>query len=71
MRSLIIVKDGKSALTPDLLDKLKKKLTSWDELIRNAVIELIDANEEENCFITFDDKHIKKHTHTEIFLQQF
>ena len=67
LRTLIVVKDGKSTMTPDLLDKLTKKLTSWDELIRNGVIELIDANEEENCLITFDDKHVKKHTHTEIF----
>ena len=67
LRSLIIVKDGKSTLTPDLLDKVLKKLVSWNDLIRMGVIELIDANEEENCFITFDDKHIKKHTHTEIF----
>ena len=67
LRSLIIVKDGKSTLTPDLLDKVSKKLVSWNDLIRMGVIELIDANEEENCFITFDDKHIKKHTHTEIF----
>ena len=67
LRSLIIVKDGKSALTPDLLDKMTKKLISWNDLIRTGVIELIDANEEENCLITFDDKHVKKHTHTEIF----
>jgi len=67
LRSLIVVKDGKSTLTPDLLDKILKKLVSWNDLIRMGVIELIDANEEENCFITFDDKHIKKHTHTEIF----
>jgi len=67
LRSLIIVKDGKSALTADLLDKISKKLVSWNDLIRMGVIELIDANEEENCLITFDDKHIKKHTHTEIF----
>ena len=67
LRSLIVVKDGKSTLTADLLDKILKKLVSWHDLIRMGVVELIDANEEENCFITFDDKHIKKHTHTEIF----
>jgi len=67
LRSLIIVKDGKSTLTADLLDKISKKLVSWNDLIRMGVIELIDANEEENCLITFDDKHVKKHTHTEIF----
>ena len=67
LRSLIIVKDGKSVLTQDLLDKVTKKLVSWNDLIRMGVIELIDANEEENCLITFDDKHVKKHTHIEIF----
>ena len=37
-----------------------------------GVIELVDANEEENCLITFDDKHVKKHTHIgNFFLQQF
>jgi len=67
LRSLIIVKDGKSVLTQDLLDKVTKKLVSWNDLIRMGVIELVDANEEENCYITFDDKHVKKHTHIEIF----
>jgi len=67
LRSLIVVKDGKSVLTQDLLDKVTKKLVSWNDLIRMGVIELVDANEEENCLITFDDKRIKKHTHTEIF----
>ena len=67
LRSLIIVKDGKSALSQDLLDKVTKKLVSWNDLIRMGVIELVDANEEENCHITFDDKHVKKHTHIEIF----
>jgi len=67
LRSLIIVKDGKSVLTQDLLDKVTKKLVSWTDLIRMGVIELVDANEEENCLITFDDKHAKKHTHIEIF----
>jgi len=67
LRSLIIVKDGKSVLTQDLLDKVTKKLVSWNDLIRMGIIELVDANEEENCFITFDDKRVKKHTHIEIF----
>jgi len=67
LRSLIIVKDGKSVLTQELLDKVTKKLVSWNDLIRMGVIELVDANEEENCLITFDDKHVKKHTHIEIF----
>ena len=67
LRPLIIIKDGKSTFSPDLLDKISKKLVSWTDLIRMGVIELVDANEEENCFITFEEKHVKKHTHLEIF----
>ena len=67
LRPLIIIKDGKSTFSLDLLDKITKKLVSWTDLIRMGVIELVDANEEENCFITFEEKHVKKHTHLEIF----
>ena len=67
LRPLIIIKDGKSTFSPDLLDKITKKLVSWTDLIRMGVLELVDANEEENCYITFEEKHVKKHTHLEIF----
>ena len=67
LRPLIVMKNGKSILTTDLLDKILKKLLSWTDLIRMGIIELIDANEEENCLITFNEKHAKKATHLEIF----
>ena len=67
LRPLIIIKDGKSTFSPDLLDKITKKLVSWTDLIRMGVLELVDANEEENCYITFEEKHVKRHTHLEIF----
>jgi len=44
LRSLIIVKDGKPMLTQELLDKVTKKLVSWNDLVRMGVIELVDAN---------------------------
>ena len=67
LRPVILIKDGKSLLTDDLIEKTSKKLVSWLDLIRMGVIELIDANEEENCDITFDEKNTKKFTHLEIF----
>jgi len=67
LRPLIIIKDGKSLLTKELLDKISNKLISWSDLIRMGVIELVDANEEENCFIAIDEKNVKKSTHLEIF----
>ena len=67
LRPLILIKNGKSSLTTDLLDKILKKLLSWADLIRMGIIELVDANEEENCLITFDETHTKNFTHLEIF----
>jgi len=67
LRPLIIITDGKPLLTVELLDKISKKLVSWTDLLRMGVLEMIDANEEENCFVTLDDKDTKKHTHLEVF----
>lgn len=67
LRPLIIIRDGKPLLTSDLLDKLSKKMLSWRDLLKMGVIELIDANEEENCYITLDEKNTKQYTHLEIF----
>ena len=67
LRPLIIIKDNKPLLTQDLLDKISKKLLSWNDLLRMGVLEMIDANEEENCYITLDEKDAKKHTHLEVF----
>ncbi|CAD6525038.1 DNA-directed RNA polymerase subunit B [metagenome] len=67
LRPLIIIKDNKPLLTQDLLDKISKKLLSWTDLLRMGVLEMIDANEEENCYITLDEKDTKRHTHLEVF----
>ncbi len=67
LRPLIIIKNGKPLLTQDLLDKISKKLLSWTDLLRMGIIELIDANEEENCYVTLDEADAKGHTHLEIF----
>lgn len=67
LRPLIVIKDGKPLVTQEFIDKVSKKLMSWNDLLRMGIIELIDANEEENCEITLDDKDTKKFTHLEIF----
>ena len=67
LRPLIIIENDKSLLTDEFLDKISKKLISWNDLIRMGIIELIDANEEENCYVAFDKGGTKKFTHLEIF----
>lgn len=67
LRPLIIIKNNKPLLTQELLDKITKKLLSWTDLLRMGVLEMIDANEEENCYVTLDDKDTKKYTHLEVF----
>ena len=59
LRPLIVVEDDKSLLTKELLDKITKKLLSWNDLLRIGVIELIDANEEENCYVAINEDNLK------------
>ena len=40
LRPLIVIKNGKSLLTTDILDKVLKNLLSWTDLIRMGIIEL-------------------------------
>ncbi|HEV2192145.1 MAG TPA: DNA-directed RNA polymerase subunit B [Nitrosopumilaceae archaeon] len=67
LRPLIVIKDNKPLLTQELIDKVSKKFLSWSDLLHMGVIELVDANEEENTYIAMDEENVKKHTHMEIF----
>ena len=58
----IIVENGLSRFTPELLEKLKRKEVDFNFLVRRGVIEYLDAEEEENTNIAVDEKNINKHT---------
>lgn len=67
LRPLIIVEDGKPKLTPELIERIKSKELSWKDLLYMGVLELVDANEEENLYISLDPSSINsKHTHLEL-----
>ncbi len=66
-RPLINVKDGKSCLSEKHIDQLTKKEISWSDLIKQGVIEYLDAAEEESAFVSFtEDELTPEHTHLEI-----
>lgn len=67
MRPLIILENGQPLLTQVHLTKITKRVIQWTDLLNNGIIELIDANEEENCLVTLDEKDASGYTHMEIF----
>lgn len=69
LRPLAIVKDKLPLITSEIIEKVNKKFLSWADLLYMGIIELTDANEEENCNIALSyDKLDVQHTHMEIFL---
>ena len=66
-RPLIIIKEGKSLLTERHLKQLKDGEITWADLVRQGVVEYLDAGEEENALVAYDETQLtEKHTHMEI-----
>jgi len=66
-RPLIVVEDGKPALKQRHIRNIKQERWSWEDLVREGVIEFLDADEEENAYIAIDQEQITpEHTHMEI-----
>jgi DNA-directed RNA polymerase subunit B len=66
-RPLIIVENGKPKLTEEAVERLKKGEITWDDLLKNGIIEYLDAEEEENTFIALRPENVtSEHTHLEL-----
>ena len=50
-RPLLVVSDGKLSLTRRHIEEIRDDHLKWTDLIREGVIEWIDAEEEEDAYI--------------------
>ncbi len=67
IRPLIVVKNGRPAITSEHIKKLGAGEINWDNLIKEGVIEFLDASEEENTLVAITEEEITlEHTHLEI-----
>jgi len=66
-RPLVVVENGQSVFKKEYGEELKSGKITWNDLIKQGIIEYLDAAEEENAFIALDESELtKEHTHLEI-----
>jgi len=66
-RPLIIVESGATNYTKAVKEKALLGELDWSDLLKNGVVEYVDAQEEENALIAVYEKDISdEHTHLEI-----
>ncbi|RLF27532.1 MAG: DNA-directed RNA polymerase subunit B [Thermoplasmata archaeon] len=66
-RPLLVVEKGHLLLTKQYIDELRKGTKTWSDLIKDGIVEYLDAEEEENALIALKEEDITpEHTHVEI-----
>ena len=66
-RPVILVEKGKPKLKEKHVEKLENGELSWSDLVKQGIIEYLDAHEEENAYVALNEDDVTdEHTHVEI-----
>jgi DNA-directed RNA polymerase subunit B len=68
MRPVFVVENGELKYKPEHAEKLRKGEWKFSDLVKNGIVEFLDAEEEENAYIALNPEDITpEHTHMEIW----
>src|SRR5882762_6634878 len=68
IRPLIVVENGRPLLTQEMVGKIASNELTWRDIVERGIIEMLDANEEENCLVAMSvEEATSKHTHLELY----
>jgi len=67
LRPVIICDKGKPRLGDKHKELIREGSLTWDDLLKQGIIEYIDASEEDDCFVSlYEEELTEEHTHLEI-----